>query len=147
MSQRLQYFNELCAILLAVTCAIAFITSRIEAREGQYPTWKVVCCELPILLYIFLLAGFLLPTRLKGLQILLVAGSCAALLVSFLIRCFNYSTRHEARERAELLASHAEVIQKIEEAKVRVMTLVEKEAFLKANQPKRVSRYERPPVI
>lgn len=147
MIQRLQYFSIVCAIILFSGCLGSFIGSVTQSRGCRVPTWRVVLGELPLLIYIFLFVGFLMPPKLPDLQILIIGCSAATLLVAFLIRVFNYSTRHEARERAELLAAHQEAARTIEEAKVRVMSLVEKERFLEATKPKRVSRYERPPVI
>jgi hypothetical protein len=147
MTQRLQYFSIVCAGILFVTCACAFIMSLIESRGGRYPTWKVVCCELPILVYTLLFLGFILPPKLPTPQVLLLAGFTAALLVAFLLRVFRYGIRREAHERAQLLASNDEVKKEIEEARVQVMSAMEREALLKAAKPKRKSRYERDLVI
>ena len=143
----LQAFCELCAILLAAACACALIIELVESREYRYPTWKVGCCEAPIVLYIILLSAFLLPTRLSWLQVLGEMSSYVALVVSFMIRLRIYNTRREAREHARLLAVSAEISKKVESVKVHVMDLMERERLLKAVRPKPKSRYERDPVI
>lgn len=121
--------------------------SLIESSRGQYPTWKKVCCELPILLYVLILTGFLLPPKLPIPQTLIVGCCGAGFVLAFLLRVSRYSTKREVRLRMEFLASQRVFTQKIEEAKVRVMGLIEKKEFIRRDQLKRVSRYERPPVI
>lgn len=144
---QIQAFCELCAILLAAACACALIIELVESREYRYPTWKVGCCEAPIVLYIILLSAFLLPPKLSWLHVLGVVSSYLALVQAFMLRLRIYNTRREAREHARLLAVSAEVSKKVEGVKVRVMDLMERERLLKAIRPKSKSRYERDPVI
>jgi len=146
MLQRFQNFSVLCAIVLAAVCIVLLLSSLIESGEGQYPTWKKACFELPILLYVIVLVGFLMPTKLPKLQVFVVA-CCGPAALAYISRISKYSDRRVARHHAEFIASQQELTQQIEETKVRIMSLAEKMELEKINQSKRVSRYERPPVI
>jgi predicted MFS family arabinose efflux permease len=147
MLQRYQNFSELCSILLAVICASTMITSLIESHQGRYPTWKVVFFEAPAYLYTLLLICFLLPSKLSNINVFLVLLVCVGVVLTFILRVNRYEIKRLARQRAEVLVSHQVVAQRIEEARVQVMTLIEKEKLRSRHSPKRVSRYERPPVI
>ena len=150
VTEPFHYFSMACAVVLASGCLGSLIGSLQRSKGGRVPVHQVVLHELPILMYIWTLAFFLMLSNSRQ-YVPLMTTICIATGSAALYRLFSYSRKREIFERLDLLAGLQQSIAVLDQIQVQVMSNTERAKYLKIQQEpqptQRRSRYRREPVI
>jgi hypothetical protein len=146
MLERLHYFSMACAVVLASGCLGSLIGSLQRSKGGRVPVHQVVLYELPLLVYIWSLSFFLMPSDSRQ-YVLLMTAICIATGAAALYRLFSYTRKREIFERLDLLAGIQQAKQTLDQIQLQVMSQAERAKYLRAQPTQRRSRYRRDPVI
>ena len=146
MLERFHNFSMACALILASGCLGSLVGSLQRSKEGRVPVYQVVLHELPILAYLWILAGFLAdpnhqPHLYLAMVVYLSTGAVA------LYRFFSYTRKRENFEVRSLSDGIQQTMREV--VHLQVMSQMEQEKYFgtQTTQTNRRSRYSREPVI